>query len=181
MRPLLLAAAVLAAGCTRAEAPVALPPTATAPAALAGWPARLDALTGQALGPNGAVTARGVTLGSLRTPGRPTLFAFWASYCPPCLAELPTLQALAEDGAAVVGVGMDGDDVPTAARLLAEGGARYPNLVLDTASMKAAGKALEAGLPFTLVVDAGGVPRVALYGRSERATFEAALAAAAGD
>ena len=176
----LLLALTIAAGCQRpAPEPAArLPAVATSSAALAGWPARLDALTGHALDAEHRETATGVPLARLRAADRPTLYAFWASYCPPCLAEMPALQALHAAGEAVVGVGMDGDAVEASARILAERGARYPNLILDAASMKAAGKALEAGLPFTLVVDAAGAPRVALLGESAPPTLAAALARA---
>ncbi|MCA9551185.1 MAG: TlpA family protein disulfide reductase [Myxococcales bacterium] len=179
MRPLALTLALLVGACAKtAEPPATLPARAADPATLAGWPALLAELQGQALDGAGKVTAAGVPLFDLRAKGRPTIYAFWASYCPPCLAEMPMFQALHDDGVAVVGVSLDGDDVAGSAKLMAEHGARYPNVVLDTPSMKRAGKALAAGLPFTLVVDGQGAPRVGLSAKCERPLLEAALAAA---
>jgi len=44
----------------------------------------------------------------------PTIIAFWATYCPPCQAEVPALNRAAERwrdrGLRVLGVAMDGDD-----------------------------------------------------------------------
>lgn len=52
-----------------------------------------------------------VSIASLR--GRPVLLNFWATWCPPCVEELPSLQALseryAERGVAVYAISVDSD------------------------------------------------------------------------
>lgn len=40
------------------------------------------------------------------TSGQVTVVNFWASWCPPCRAEHPTLKALSAEGVRVVGVNM---------------------------------------------------------------------------
>ena len=75
-----------------------------------------------------------------------TVLNVWATWCPPCVAELPHLQkisqAFQDEGVAVVGVLQDGvtelgkkDDgaIEAATALLAEAGVQYPILLPDDA------------------------------------------------
>ena len=53
--------------------------------------------------------------------GRVVLVNFWASWCPPCRAEHPTLTALAAEGIAVIGVNMMDREGDALAFLAADG------------------------------------------------------------
>ena len=53
--------------------------------------------------------------------GRVTLVNFWATWCPPCRAEHPTLKALAAEGVPIIGVNIRDDDAKAAAYLAEEG------------------------------------------------------------
>jgi thiol-disulfide isomerase/thioredoxin len=59
--------------------------------------------------------------------GKPLHLNFWASWCPPCVAEIPDLQALSASGKArVVAIGLDApDDRAKAEKLLRERGGRF--------------------------------------------------------
>jgi len=46
---------------------------------------------------------------------------FWATWCPPCRAEHPTLKALAAEGVPIIGVNILDDDAKAAAYLAEEG------------------------------------------------------------
>lgn len=62
--------------------------------------------------------------------GRVVLVNFWASWCPPCRAEHPTLTALAAEGIPVIGVNMmdrEGD----ALGFLAEQGNPFASISFD--------------------------------------------------
>lgn len=62
--------------------------------------------------------------------GRVTVVNFWASWCPPCRAEHPTLMALAAEGIQMIGVNMmdrEGD----ALRFLAEEGNPFASISFD--------------------------------------------------
>lgn len=53
--------------------------------------------------------------------GRVTVVNFWASWCPPCRAEHPTLKALAAEGVQVIGVNMLDREADALAFLAEEG------------------------------------------------------------
>jgi len=92
--------------------------------------------------------------------GRPTLVNLWASWCAPCLKEMPELQAFASQqpgtGMQVVGIALD--DAAPAKVMLERLGIHYPNLI-DTPGPADAGVRLgnPAGvLPFSVLVSADG-------------------------
>lgn len=88
--------------------------------------------------------------------GRPVLVSLWASWCGPCVREMPLLQrAYAEHGGEVEFVGVDTEDRPdAAAAFLATAGVTYPQLVdLDGALLRSVGV---PGLPVTLLLNADG-------------------------
>jgi thiol-disulfide isomerase/thioredoxin len=107
--------------------------------------ATLPALAG--LGP-----ADGLDLSDLR--GEPAVINFWASWCAPCLREMPGLQNVADDlGITVIGVDyVDQDD--EAVELARELGITYPLVRDDDGDF---GRQVGLiGTPTTLFVDADG-------------------------
>ncbi|WP_284165618.1 DsbE family thiol:disulfide interchange protein [Frigidibacter sp. SD6-1] len=70
----------------------------------------------------------GVTAADLT--GEVTIVNFWASWCPPCRAEHPTLKALAAEGYRVIGVNML-DAENQALAFLAEGGNPFRAIAFD--------------------------------------------------
>ncbi|RZA19888.1 MAG: TlpA family protein disulfide reductase [Lysobacteraceae bacterium] len=92
--------------------------------------------------------------------GKPTLVNLWASWCAPCLKEMPELQGFSTDqgpnGTQVVGIALD--DAASAKAMLDRLEIAYPNLV-DTPGPTDAGVRLgnPAGvLPFSVLVSAEG-------------------------
>jgi cytochrome c biogenesis protein CcmG, thiol:disulfide interchange protein DsbE len=89
--------------------------------------------------------------------GEPLVVNFWASWCPPCIAEMPDLEAvhaLADDRVRFVGVNTQ-DTEERAAQLVEQTGVTY-DLVRDPE-----GELFQAfgvlGMPSTFYVDAAGV------------------------
>ncbi len=86
--------------------------------------------------------------------GKVIVVNFWASWCPPCIAELPALQSLYESlrekGIQVVGVAVD-DTIENIAAITAQFKLTFP-IIIDT---KADSKRLYEikGLPETFVLD----------------------------
>lgn len=92
--------------------------------------------------------------------GKPTLVNLWASWCAPCLKEMPELQAFsgeqAANGVQVVGIALD--DPASARAMLERIGIAYPNLI-DAPGPADAGVRLgnPAGvLPYSVLVSAEG-------------------------
>lgn len=145
--PGLLALAVLLAGCGEGTRMPAEPPRAGDP---------LPDLTF-------ALAEGGDSLSLAELTGRPSLINMWATWCPPCRAEIPFLQSLHEEygprGLRVVGISADNAGaLDQVHEFLAEAGVTYENL-LDPRS-----RSMDAfrlmGLPATYLVDAEG--RIAL-------------------
>lgn len=92
--------------------------------------------------------------------GKPLLINFWATWCPPCIRELPMLsnfaQKQAEHGLQVVGLAIDKAEavrkflgrqpVQFPVLLIAEGGLELTRVLGNT----------EGGLPFSVLINAGG-------------------------
>lgn len=166
----LIAAVLLLAGCD-ASSPSPSPSPDTTSSALPGvaqnWP--LPALR--------LATLDGGTQ-SLAQPGQLTLVNFWATWCVPCLQEIPDLVRLQRQGGHVhiVGVALDSGSAMSIRAFAQKHGMTYPLLMAD-------GKSFDSrfglfGLPTTLIVDRHGTVRRRLLGPQTLAQFEAALSAA---
>lgn len=91
--------------------------------------------------------------------GRPMLLNFWATWCPPCLREMPLLDELhREHGDEVQVVGVAIDRVGPVVEFLDRLGIDYPVLVGEQDAMDAAEAFgnVSVGLPFTVYADADG-------------------------
>ena len=93
--------------------------------------------------------------------GKVVVMNHWASWCPPCVAEVPLLiefqKQYQEKGLQIVGVA---HDTPEAARIFGDQiGINYPSLVLTNGGselMISQGNTHGSGLPFTAIFDRNG-------------------------
>ena len=113
---------------------------------------RLGSLPDLTLACLGTGPARAVSAGD----GRPTVVNLWASWCAPCVREMPLLQGTADRaGAAVRFVGVDVQDEPdSAAGLLEFTKVNYDQYADPDGEVRSALRAV--GLPVTVVFDAQG-------------------------
>jgi cytochrome c biogenesis protein CcmG/thiol:disulfide interchange protein DsbE len=91
------------------------------------------------------------------TGGRPRLLNIWASWCLPCIAEAPQLEALKAQGAEIIGIAIR-DRPEDVANFLSRHGNPYARIGSDPISevQLAIGS---SGVPETFVIDAKGVIR----------------------
>lgn len=135
---------------------------------------RLEALPDDFLGCLGGGPARSANLGD----GRPTVVNLWASWCAPCVREMPALQGVFQQtNGAVRFVGVDTqDERDSALGLLEFTGVTYEQRDDPDALVRAALRA--PGLPVTLVYDAGGREVDRRFGEIEATWLQEALVAA---
>lgn len=116
------------------------------------------------------------SLGNLElAQGRPIVVNIWATWCPPCLQELPMFAAAAkEHGAAVgfYGLAVDSNRQQVLA-LVARMGITYDIAEIDGATSRAWNA---TALPSTYILDGAGRIRWSVRGQIDRATLEKHLA-----
>jgi cytochrome c biogenesis protein CcmG, thiol:disulfide interchange protein DsbE len=106
-----------------------------------------------------------ITLSSLR--GRPVVLNFWASWCPPCKAEMPALQRVYQgyQDKGLVVLGVDGtyqDDPQEALNFLKSKGLSFP-VVFDDQGQVASLYAVHS-LPTTFFIDSQGMIQEVIVG-----------------
>ncbi|QDH35274.1 DsbE family thiol:disulfide interchange protein [Porphyrobacter sp. YT40] len=89
--------------------------------------------------------------------GEPKLLNIWASWCTPCIAEAPQLEALKAQGAQIIGIAIR-DRPEDVARFLARYGNPYTRIGSDPISEVQLGIG-SSGVPETFVIDGKGVIR----------------------
>ena len=86
--------------------------------------------------------------------GSPGFLVIWSSYCSPCSAELSVVQEFVHTNPTVRVIGLDADDLPTAAgKLLQQLKIRFPSIPADTALIDELGL---TGFPTVLAFDSQG-------------------------
>ena len=113
------------------------------------------------------------TLGEQR--GQPVVLNFWATWCPPCRAEIPHFQELSvkyNGQVAIIGID-DGEPATTVAPFAREMGITYP-LPLDEESVVSRRYNVNS-LPTTFFIDADGLIQHVHIGLINRAVLESQI------
>ncbi|MEM7128935.1 MAG: redoxin domain-containing protein [Chloroflexota bacterium] len=134
--------------------------------AIVGRPAPLFALT----------TLTGEHFDLAEQQGTPVLLNFWATWCGPCRAELPALQATAQQYAGQVKiVAVDQAETPAAVRRYAEELGLTFIIPMDTEG--SVGNLYNIrGLPTTFFIDENGIIRQVRSGEMDRITLAESIA-----
>jgi len=100
----------------------------------------------------------GKTVHSSDFKGKVVVLDFWATWCPPCRAEIPGVIELQKkyqaQGLAVVGVSVDESGLKTVKALAEKMGINYPVVLTDNKIVDAYGGI--DGLPTTFIIDRSG-------------------------
>lgn len=111
--------------------------------------------------------------------GRIVVLNFWATFCPPCLRELPSLAAIQSDYAAQGVVVIGAATEPFEKRAMVEHWVRQKGVNFpiwmegSTQQMEAFG--LGTGLPATVIIDRRGAIAKRMIGALDRAALRAAI------
>ena len=137
--------------------------------------AQVDSGTARSLAPD--FTLRDLNGESFRLSdmkGKVVILDFWATWCPPCRAELPHFQALhreyAGKGLVIVGISLDSVGAAGVKAFIEANGVRYPILMGDRDVTTSYGGI--RSIPTTFVIDREGRIVKKLVGYQSKEVFE---------
>lgn len=123
--------------------------------------------------PNGAK----LDLGALQ--GKVTIVNFWATWCPPCVEEMPELDELYHSlkGQNIEMIGVAVDSPSAVNEFLQKTPVSYPIVLAGYGGTQLAKELgnTQGGLPFTVVLDANGQTLLTKAGRIQMSTIVDAL------
>jgi len=136
---------------------------------------RMQRVDGAALPEFRFATADGTVRTLADYDGQGVVLNLWATWCVPCVAEMPALDALARlvasDGVAVLALSSDRGGAPPVERFYREKGIQTLPVLLD--SRGEAARTLGArGIPTTLLIDRTGKERGRLEGAADWASAD---------
>ncbi|MDX3893786.1 MAG: TlpA disulfide reductase family protein [Pusillimonas sp.] len=106
--------------------------------------------------------------------GKPVVVNFWATWCPPCVKEMPDLEALHQKYPDVNFLGLAVDTAVNVRKFNEKVRVSYPLLMIGHGGierMRSMGNRA-GGLPFTVVYDAKGQVAETILGQFKPAEFE---------
>lgn len=100
----------------------------------------------------------GVSVNSADYKGKTLLVTFFATWCPPCIQEIPTLmelqQQFSKDNFSVVGLSVDEGGAGVVARLVKKRSINYPVLMADEETAQNFGGVV--GIPTSFLINKDG-------------------------
>jgi peroxiredoxin len=131
-----------------------------------------------------SIAIDGNAVGSAKLAGKVYIVNFFASWCPPCRAEIPDMVSLqnqySRNGFTFIGVAVS-ENVPTIKSFAAKNSITYPVVMADDQLINSFSRFLDGGLqaiPTSFVVNSSGRVIQVITGAKSRADFEQIILAA---
>lgn len=131
-----------------------------------------------------AVTIDGKPISSADLKGKAYIVNFFATWCPPCRAEIPDMVAVqkawAPKGFTFIGIAVN-ETEPSVRSFMKSNGITYPVVMATPTLVQTYNRYVNggiSGIPTSLVVDASGNLTGVIVGPRDRATFEQIISAA---
>ena len=116
-----------------------------------------------------------VSLAALK--GKVVVVNFWATWCPPCINEMPVLNdlyvAYRDQGVEVLGLSLDEEGLPITKPFVEKLEVTYPIVEADRKTYQAYGNVLT--IPHTFVIDREGTVTKRFVNNQTKDAFEAAI------
>ena len=125
-----------------------------------------------------SVTGKKVAMGSLVRPGRRTIVNLWATWCVPCLTEMPELDrmltAFAKNGVDLVGLNLDAEPGTKVEQFLKAVPVQYPIYMGGVPAIEQLFATEEMTVPLSVVLDENGkvVQLISGWSPETKKTFE---------
>lgn len=121
----------------------------------------------------------GETVRTSELTGRPLVLSFWATWCQPCVREIPLLEELhADPRFRLVTIALDEEGREAVEPFVADRGLGYPVLLGDQRTFERLGG---LAIPYTLLVASDGRIADVVRGSLERDRTEALLLSSSAD
>ena len=119
-------------------------------------------------------TVDGAEVSSADLAGKVLVVDFWATWCPPCRAEIPGFVELqkkyGKDGLVIVGISLDQGGPGVVKKFVAQNNVSYQIVLADDSVVDAFGGV--ESIPTTFVIDRSGKIQLKEVGFTEAAKFE---------
>jgi thiol-disulfide isomerase/thioredoxin len=134
------------------------------------WTRKLASVKAFKISEGSVQTSTATKLGILTHSRKAALIQVFASYCPPCLREIPNFNALYSAGYPVAGLSLDASNHAGLLEIIRDHKPSYPIAVVTASSLELISTSLE-GLPMTLVLDHQGEVTKVLFGLASTETL----------